>query len=167
VLSEQKRSVQPVSTYQCLRIEVLSCAWFRSFPSRVYAFTFRSAESNPWTDHATQPSSAASWLNSLSFTDPFYGFFGLTEWLARLSLVRNQPVPSFRFKRFFLKKQALARIFHESPATIMHMGILPGVLGSHTLRRTVRVRLGSETLRFPGGTPICTISQRQFMKYPG
>jgi hypothetical protein len=30
------------------------------------------------------------------------------------------------------------------------MGILPGVLGFHTLRRTVQVRFGYKTLRLPG-----------------
>jgi hypothetical protein len=30
-----------------------------------------------------------------------------------------------------------------------------------------RVRLGSNTLRLPGGTPIFTVSQQQFMKHPG
>jgi hypothetical protein len=30
------------------------------------------------------------------------------------------------------------------------MGILPGVLGFRTLRRTVQVRLGCKTLRLPG-----------------
>jgi hypothetical protein len=53
---------------------------------------------------------------------------------------------------------SLARIFHEwSPATA-DMGILPGVLGFRTLRRTVQVRLGCKTLRLPGGTPIFTVS---------
>jgi len=56
----------------------------------------------------------------------------------------------------------LARTFHESPAAIADMG----VLGPHILRRTVQVRLGSEVLRLPGGTPIFTISRRRFMKYP-
>ena len=36
-----------------------------------------------------------------------------------------------------------------------------------TLRRTVQVRLGTNTLRLPGGTPIFALSRRQFMKYPG
>ena len=36
-----------------------------------------------------------------------------------------------------------------------------------TLRRTVWVRLGSNTLRLPGGTTIFTVSLRQFMKHPG
>ena len=34
------------------------------------------------------------------------------------------------------------------------MALLPGVLGYWTLRRTVQVRLGSNTLRLPAGTPI-------------
>ncbi|MEE9120125.1 MAG: hypothetical protein V3U56_02410 [Syntrophobacteria bacterium] len=47
------------------------------------------------------------------------------------------------------------------------MTILPGVLGCRTLRRTVQVRLGSNTLWLPGGTPISTVSRLQFMKHPG
>ncbi|MGB7066992.1 MAG: hypothetical protein WBF55_17775 [Syntrophobacteria bacterium] len=35
------------------------------------------------------------------------------------------------------------------------------------LRRTVQVRLGSNTLRLPGGPPICVVSRQQFIKYPG
>ena len=33
------------------------------------------------------------------------------------------------------------------------MDVLPGVLGCRTLRRTIQVRLGTDTLRLPGGTP--------------
>ncbi|MEE8316142.1 MAG: hypothetical protein V3W07_05390 [Syntrophobacteria bacterium] len=47
------------------------------------------------------------------------------------------------------------------------MGVLPCVLGCRTLRRTVQVRLGSNPLRLPGGTPIFTVSRQQFMKYAG
>ncbi|MDH3775344.1 MAG: hypothetical protein OEV18_09575 [Deltaproteobacteria bacterium] len=36
-----------------------------------------------------------------------------------------------------------------------------------TLRRTVQVRFGTNTLRLPGGTPIFVVSRQQFMKYPG
>ncbi|MGB7067233.1 MAG: hypothetical protein WBF55_18990 [Syntrophobacteria bacterium] len=35
------------------------------------------------------------------------------------------------------------------------------------LRRTVQVRLGTNTLRLSGGTPVFAVSQRQFMNYPG
>ncbi|MCG6945864.1 MAG: hypothetical protein LJE87_11045 [Deltaproteobacteria bacterium] len=34
------------------------------------------------------------------------------------------------------------------------MAVLPGVLGCRPLRRTVQVRLRTDTLRLPGGTPI-------------
>ncbi|MEJ2234830.1 MAG: hypothetical protein P8X67_12965 [Syntrophobacterales bacterium] len=61
----------------------------------------------------------------------------------------------------------LAWIFHESPAATTDMGVLPGVLGCRPLRRTVQVRLGTKTLRLPGGTPIFTVSRLQFMKYSG
>ncbi|MDH3557288.1 MAG: hypothetical protein OES18_15705 [Deltaproteobacteria bacterium] len=47
------------------------------------------------------------------------------------------------------------------------MAILPGVLGCCSLRRTVQVRLGTNSLRFPGGTPIFAVSRRQFVKHPG
>ncbi|MEE9526576.1 MAG: hypothetical protein V3W07_02825 [Syntrophobacteria bacterium] len=47
------------------------------------------------------------------------------------------------------------------------MAVLPGVLGCRPLRRTVQVRLGTNTLRLPGGTPIFAVSRQQFMKYPG
>ena len=43
----------------------------------------------------------------------------------------------------------------------------PGVLGPHTLRRTVQVRLGTNTLRLSGGTPIFVVSLQQYTKYPG
>ncbi|MBT8407378.1 MAG: hypothetical protein KJP05_07970 [Deltaproteobacteria bacterium] len=47
------------------------------------------------------------------------------------------------------------------------MAVLPGVLGFRTLRRTIQVRLGTNTLRLPGGTPIFVVSRQQFMKYRG
>jgi len=61
----------------------------------------------------------------------------------------------------------LARIFHELPAATTDVAVLPGVLGCRHLRRTVKVRLGTNTLRLPGGTPIFAVSRQQFMKYPG
>ncbi|MEE9527953.1 MAG: hypothetical protein V3W07_09830 [Syntrophobacteria bacterium] len=47
------------------------------------------------------------------------------------------------------------------------MAVLPGVLRCRALRCTVQVRLGPNPLRLPGGTPIFTVSRRQFMKHPG
>ncbi|MDH3774772.1 MAG: hypothetical protein OET42_10630 [Deltaproteobacteria bacterium] len=47
------------------------------------------------------------------------------------------------------------------------MAVLPGVLGCRHLRRTVLVRLRTNTLRLPGGTPIFVVSRQQIMKYPG
>ena len=61
----------------------------------------------------------------------------------------------------------LARIFHESLAATTDMVVLPGVLGFRSLRRTVQVRLGTNTLRLPGGTTIFVVSRQQFIKYPG
>ena len=47
------------------------------------------------------------------------------------------------------------------------MSVLPSVLGCRTLRRTVQVRVESNPLRFPGGTPVFTVSRHRFVKYPG
>jgi hypothetical protein len=58
-------------------------------------------------------------------------------------------------------------MFHELSAATTDMAVLPGVLGCRPLRRTIQVRLGTNTLRLPGGTTIFTVSQRQFMKHPG
>ena len=68
---------------------------------------------------------------------------------------------------FCLVLENLARIFHEWSTATTDMGVLPCVLGCRTLRRTVQVRLGSNSLRLPGGTPIFKVSRRQFMKYAG
>ncbi|MDH3774510.1 MAG: hypothetical protein OET42_09290 [Deltaproteobacteria bacterium] len=56
-------------------------------------------------------------------------------------------------------------MFHETVAATADMVALPGVLGPRILRRTIQVRLGSESLRLPGGTPIFTISQHRFVKH--
>jgi hypothetical protein len=61
----------------------------------------------------------------------------------------------------------LTRMFHELFAPTLDMVVLPGVLGCRLLRRTVQVRLETNTLRLPGGTPIFMVSRHQFMKYPG
>ena len=47
------------------------------------------------------------------------------------------------------------------------MAVLPGVLECRLLRRTIQVRLGTNTLRLPGGTAIFVVSRQIFMKYPG
>ncbi|MCG6944024.1 MAG: hypothetical protein LJE87_01635 [Deltaproteobacteria bacterium] len=47
------------------------------------------------------------------------------------------------------------------------MAVLPGVLGCRTLRRTVQVRLGSNPLRLPGGTPIFAVSRHRFVNNAG
>jgi hypothetical protein len=54
-----------------------------------------------------------------------------TQW--RLPVPSCLPVSSGVFSGL-----PLTRIFHDSPAATAHMGILPGVLGSHTMRRTIR-----------------------------
>ncbi len=58
-------------------------------------------------------------------------------------------------------------MFHESPAATEDKTVLPGVLGCRTLHRTVQVRLESNPLRLPGGTPFSTVSRQRFMKHPG
>ncbi|UCE82810.1 MAG: hypothetical protein JSV47_14160 [Deltaproteobacteria bacterium] len=58
-------------------------------------------------------------------------------------------------------------MFYEWPTATTDMAVLPGVLGCRTLRRTGQVRLGSNTRRLPGGTPIFMVSPQQFMKHPG
>ena len=58
-------------------------------------------------------------------------------------------------------------MINELATPSMDMSVLPGVLGPRTLRRTVQVRLGFKPLRLPGGTFIFTVSQHQFMNYPG
>jgi hypothetical protein len=55
----------------------------------------------------------------------------------------------------------------RSVASANYMVVLPGVLGFRSLRRTVQVRLGTNTLRLPGGTTIFVVSRQQFIKYPG
>ncbi|MCG6947018.1 MAG: hypothetical protein LJE87_16930 [Deltaproteobacteria bacterium] len=65
----------------------------------------------------------------------------------------------------------LARIYHESLAATTDVAVLPGVLGCRPLRRTVKVRLGTNPAvprdELPGGTPIFVVSRQQFMIYPG
>jgi len=65
------------------------------------------------------------------------------------------------------KIEIVARIIHESAAPTADLGVLQGVLGSRTLRRTIQVRLGCKTLRLPSGKPIFTVSRHQFANYPG
>ena len=55
----------------------------------------------------------------------------------------------------------------RSAASANNMFALPGVLGCRPLRRTIQVRLETNALRLPGGTPIFVVSRRQFKKYPG
>jgi hypothetical protein len=54
----------------------------------------------------------------------------------------------------------------RSGASANNMAVLPGVLGRRLLRRTANVRLGTDPLRLPGGTPIFVVSRQQFMKQP-
>jgi hypothetical protein len=49
-------------------------------------------------------------------------------------------------------------MFHESLTTTTDMAVLPRVLGYRPLRRTIQVRLGANTLRLPGGTPLFVVS---------
>ena len=65
----------------------------------------------------------------------------------------------------------LARIMHEPPATTADLAVLPGVLGSRTLRRTEKVRLRSESRGaagwLPAGTTISTIWRRRLVHSAG
>jgi len=71
---------------------------------------------------------------------------------------------SFSLTSSFL---VVAWMFHGSPAATADIGVLPGVLGCRTLRRTIQVRLETNTLRLPGGTFISTVSRLRSMKHPG
>jgi hypothetical protein len=79
----------------------------------------------------------------------------------------NVAVLAFAFSHRATKVRSvsclLAWILHESLAATTDMGVLPGVLGCRLLRRTIQVRLGANTLRLPGGTPIFVVSRQQFM----
>ena len=61
----------------------------------------------------------------------------------------------------------LARIMHELPTATADLAVLPGVLGSRTLRRTEQVRLRSESLWLPSGTTISAISLRRLVHNAG
>jgi hypothetical protein len=58
-------------------------------------------------------------------------------------------------------------MFDKSLAATVDMFVLPGVLRCRLLRRTVQVRLRTNTLRLPGGTPIFMVSRHQFMRHQG
>ncbi|MGD8878034.1 MAG: hypothetical protein PVH75_09790, partial [Syntrophobacterales bacterium] len=60
----------------------------------------------------------------------------------------------FGFSLWGKSASFVARMFHESHAATADIGVLLGVLGCRTLRRTVQVRLRSNTLWLPSGTPI-------------
>jgi len=87
-------------------------------------------------------------------------------WLGKKRRYGRRPGWS-RAGAFHFSEEPLTRIFHESLAATTDMPVLPGVLGCRPLRRTVQVRLGTNTLRLPSGTPIFVVSRQQFMKYPG
>jgi hypothetical protein len=95
----------------------------------------------------------------------------LVKWSIRYISKWELFPAAIRLKR----RKCLARIFHELPAATVYLTVLPGVLGCSfdyaqdklPLRRTVQVRLGSNSLRLPGITSISTVSRQKFMKYPG
>ena len=66
-----------------------------------------------------------------------------------------------------VKMNLSARIIHELPAATADMAALPDVLGPRTLRRTVQVRLGCESLWLPGGASIFTVSRHHLMNNAG
>jgi hypothetical protein len=51
-------------------------------------------------------------------------------------------------------------MFDELLAATTDIAVLPGVLGCRSLRRTVHVRLGTNTLRLPGDTFIFAVSRQ-------
>ena len=61
----------------------------------------------------------------------------------------------------------LTRMFHELLTATTDMDALPGVLGCRSLRRTIQVRLETNTLRLPGGPPIFVVWLHPFIKHPG
>jgi hypothetical protein len=81
---------------------------------------------------------------------------------ARVSPPPPQDGVSTRFHHFGAE---LVQMLHESLAPTLDMAVLPGVLGCRPLRRTIKVRLETNTLRLPGGTPIFMVSRHQFTKH--
>jgi hypothetical protein len=64
-------------------------------------------------------------------------------------------------------QRRVALIMYESAAPTMDMTVLPGVLEPRTLRRTVQVGLGFESLRLLGGTAIFKVARHRFIHYKG
>jgi hypothetical protein len=56
-------------------------------------------------------------------------------------------------------------MIHESLVATTNLAAFLGVLGYRLLRRTNQVRLETNTLRLPSGTPIFMVSRHQFMKH--
>jgi hypothetical protein len=71
----------------------------------------------------------------------------------------NMKEPVSMWDWLFIWSIGLARMFHESPAATLDMTVLPGVLGCRTLRRTVKVRLGSNPA-VPRDCPVARPSLR-------
>jgi hypothetical protein len=84
-----------------------------------------------------------------------------------LWVILFKPTRHCQIARGSMEDLSLARTLHELLAPTTDMAALPGVLGCRPLRRTVQVRLGTDTLWLLGGTPIFVVSRQQFMKYPG
>ena len=81
--------------------------------------------------------------------------------------MKSVVIPFFYPSEDKFKFKLTTRMFNKTPAATADMAVLPGVLGCRILRRTVQVRLGSNSLRFPGGTAIFAVSRRHFVKYAG
>ena len=62
---------------------------------------------------------------------------------------------------------ALARISHQVSTAAVDLGILTGVLGPRTLRRSAGLRLGFSALRVRVITPIYTASLRKLVRKAG
>jgi hypothetical protein len=90
-----------------------------------------------------------------------------TGYLNEIRIQLELPPSTFAYSVWCNLKSAIVNLQSKT--------VLPVVLGCSfdyaqdklALRRTVQVRLKSNTLRLPGGKPIFTVSRQQFMKYPG
>ena len=69
----------------------------------------------------------------------------LSHFLLRFSQSLTNPGKLFSIHG--LSPVCLTQIFHELPAATVYLTVLPCVLGRRILRRTVQVRLGSNSLR--------------------
>jgi hypothetical protein len=75
-----------------------------------------------------------------------------TEKQANFDPLSGGPTP--------LRRRSLTRIMHELPAATADLAVLPGAVGSRTLRRTQQVRLSSSPAVPRDGCPVARPSPR-------